>query len=232
MVSLSENRITTGYCEGSHKNLPGHSEILRGQQLPKSDSACKIQSLAWQVAILAERCINVMPVVDNRASYFLKWISENSFSFGAYAFNKGNTDHRIFPESCVSDLENEIKRMKLNIKNETGRAATDFIRQKTEYGLLVEQLQVNVRELESEYVRWYYDNRIVSDFYSHLRKDPESALVRFNRMMQLGDFLNRLSTYCFWLNQYHGLLAQKQLGLPYQFVEWQAKKDVAPLFPA
>lgn len=241
---FSQPRITTGYCEGSHHKKPGFSDILRGEsELPKSDPACAMQSYGWLMAILAGRCIIYMPIQDDRATYFMEWLTQHSFSFGAYAFNKGNTDHRIFPDSCVQDLETEINRMKKAIHQETGRKATDFIRHKTEYGLLVEELQVTVRQLEAEFVRWMYDARIVSDFYSHLEKATESALVRFGRMMMMKDFLNRLSSYVMWMNCYHAMLAQKQNNIPYQFleqkpkeepgslVEWESKKEVPSLFP-
>jgi hypothetical protein len=172
-----------------------------------------------------------MPVSDVKASHFLTWINSNFFSLGAYAFNKGNTDHRIFPSNCVEQLESEIKTMKAFMVAETNRAATDFIRLKSAYGLLVEETQLTVRETEAEFVSWMYDIRIVSDFYSHLDKDKESALVRYTRMRTLEDFLNRLSTYLFWMNQYHALLFQKEQGLPFEYVEWKSNLEIGPLFP-
>lgn len=224
-------RITNGYCEGSHKKKLGFSEILRDEELPKSDSACLIQTYAWKARIYAERCIQLMPVDDPKAKHFLEWFCKNNFAIGAYAFNKGNTNHRVFPDTCLDDIESEIKRMKVAIKTETNRPATDFIRQTTEYGLQVEEFQVQVRELETGFVSWMYDVRVVSDFYSHLEKDSESGLVRFNRMVLMAKFLNRLSTWVYWLNQYHDMLLQKDMGKLYSFVEWQAKKEIEPLFP-
>jgi cob(I)alamin adenosyltransferase len=227
----STPRITSGYCEGSGKKKPGYSEILKGEQLPKSDPACKLQSLGWKVAILSARCVAEMPIPDAEASHFLTWINSNFFSLGAYAFNKGNTDHRVFPTNCVQQLEAEVQRMKTFITRETGRAATDFIRLKSSYGLLVEETQLTVRETEAEFVSWMYDIRIVSDFYSHLDKDSESAFVRYKRMRTLGDFLNRLSTYLFWMNQYHALLFQIAEGLPFEYAEWKSNIEVGLLFP-
>ena len=238
----SVDRITSGYCSNSHKRKPGYSEIMRGEQVPKSDSACSIQTFGWRVRIYADRAISLMPVEDDRSTYFLNWLAENSFAIGAYAFNKGNTEHRVFPESCVSDLDAEIDRMKTWIKTTTGRNATDFIRTKSEYGLQIEELQVQIRELEAGYVGWLYDSRVVSDFYSHLRKDPEGGLLRFNRMMVLGDFLNRVSCFLFWLNQMHDVMRVMAVGDELTFIErkpehvdiqeWKSQQmTLPPMFP-
>lgn len=203
------NRITTGYCEGTRQHVPGFSDIMIGERVPKSDPACGGSSASQKICIKATRALNSMNVEDPRAAHFLDWIKENSFAFGSYFFMKGNTDKYTLPRSALQDLESEIAYMKREIEKLIG-VATDFLFYETEYNICIDELRVYVRDLEREFVGWMYDLRVVSDFYAHLKKNPESGLVRFNNMMHYSEFLNRLSTYFFWLNRYHNLLFQLQ----------------------
>lgn len=213
-TTITNNRITTGYCEGTRQHVPGFSDIMIHERVPKSDPACGGSSGAQKMAIKATRALNAMDVEDPKAKHFYEWLKENSFAFGSYFFMKGNTDKYTLPETSLQQLEEEIKTMKLFIQNyiPTG---SDFLRYEKDYNLCVDELRIYVRDLEREFVGWMYDLRVVSDFYAHLKKDPTSGLVRFNNMMHYAEFLNRLSSYFFWLNRYHNLLYlfQKNIDL-------------------
>lgn len=223
------DRLATGYNRNSSKKkYPGYTDILLYERVPKSDVVCTLSSDIWQLRLDAAEALEQLKqhtwIQDAHASLLLGWLGRNVFSISAYCFNKGNTDKRYITEKHVKDLQDRIIFYKKKVEEGTGRAYTDFVRFDNDtYGRQVERLNVTVRNVERHFVLWMYDARVVADFYQHLHEDPETALVRFNRMYLTEEFLNELSNFMFWMLRYHSLLYFQHLGLEPQVLEWESE---------
>lgn len=223
------DRLATGYNRNSSKNkYIGYTDILLYERVPKSDVVCDVGSFMWEVRLESAETLELLESAqwntDAHAVSLLKWLVENSFSVSSYCYNKGNTDKRYITEKHVKDLQDRIVFYKKKVKQGTGKAYTDFVRYDNDtYGRQVERLNVTVRNAERSFVQWMYDVRVVADLYQHLHEEPETALVRFNRMYLTEEFLNELSNFMFWMLRYHSLLYFQHLGQEPQVLEWESE---------
>lgn len=214
------NRIDSAYCEGMNSpgtKLLGHSNLLFNERVSKADSACSIYSKGEHCRVAITDCINYWRLiccdsegfyssercieeVDNEQEFF-EWLEENLFCLSSYAFLKGNTDRYYFPKTLLAYLKHKVLTFKELLPKD--QRASDFLIRRDPYACRLDKARLNIRDLEQEYVRWWQDPRVVTDFYTHLWCDPKTGLVRFRNMIVNYHILNTLSTYFFWLARYY-----------------------------
>lgn len=197
------NRITTAYCEGlvdPNRKILGHSNLLFGERVSKSDPACSIYSKAEHCRVAFTDCIQGFGENYEEEYTLFSWLEENFFALSSYAFMKGNTNKYSFPRTTWAYLKSRILVFKKGIPE--GQRSSDFLMRRSPFILLLDKARISVRDLEQEYVRWWHDPRVVADLYTHLWIDPGSGLERFNNMVINYHILNTLSSYLFWFARF------------------------------
>lgn len=228
-------RITTGYCEGNHKNTFGYSQMLVGPLLPKYEPAAKVYNTLWLAVLNINPVLEKMPVDDQDAKHFLHWLQVNHHSLIGFIWNKGNTNHRLLPDDAVRQIDAKIAFMKAAFYSATNLKTTEFITPATDYIVALQTLQNYIRQVEREYYEWFYSQPVMSDFITHLFKNNESAYIRVLRMKEMADFFNRMSSWLQWLMYYHVMLDAQAKGLNptsvFEHYEWKSKdNELPPLF--
>lgn len=208
----------------------GFSTLIKGHSLPKSGFACEIMS---ETETLRLNCSKILELDLLRGEldpeldledfiYLIRWLEENSINLGAYVFNKGNTDRYAFPKEIYNFLLNKrlkyIKEFEKRVP-EKYKKGTNFIITTDKELLVIEELRVCIRRLESKYVRWILDPITTSDILSHIEEgipnfcqegeipdevddNLKNALVRVGRMIRMEHILNSLSNYLWWYCQF------------------------------
>lgn len=195
------SRLTSAYIEGATLGRPaGFSEIIFQEVIPKYHEACKIHSLTEQIRIDLGKILFSMKdsTVDLDGWDILRLLERNLFSVSSFCFMRGNTDKHILSVDFLDLLEDKI----LDYKQTATKRDTDFLIQNKWNGLLLDQLRVDIRALESSYWAWFYDRDfVVPHVYSHILEDSAGGVKKLQNMKLMGDILNRLSSFVFWFNR-------------------------------
>lgn len=207
----------------------GFSTLIKNHSLSKADFACEIMSGTETLRLSCSKVLNLDFVKNPNPDldiddfiYLIKWLEENSINLGSYVFNKGNTDRYFFPKELYKFLlvkrQLYIDKFK-DLVPEKFKKGTNFIITTDPELLVVEELRVCVRRLESNYVRWILDPIIMSDVLSHIEEsipnfcsddlipnevddNLRNSLTRIGRMIRVEHILNSLSNYLWWYCQF------------------------------
>jgi hypothetical protein len=215
------DRITTAYVSNIRTKAPGFSSLLRGDSIPKSDPSCQIHSGTERTRILTRKITNYVEKhkipIDKDFMYVLSWLEKNLFSLSSFAFEKGNTDYHVLPKSLLDFLEEKRDLYKQTSSN------TDFVFNTDPLFSLIDELRVEFRLLESYYVGWMYDTRVVAAVYQSFIIDEHICMNRIKNILQVAFILNLFSDYLFWLNQYES----KRLESAKPPLRWDTSKVCA-----
>lgn len=192
-------RISANYKAGSGDD--GKSKLTAKGLCNKASPLSNFYSINWELM----RDIDVlnngsvfMPFEDHERETF-QWLRRNLFSLSSFAFHSGNTGTtHCLPSSFLHYMEKEIDKHRKEIGD-----AKDFLIWYGEQGVLIENLIINSRKVESAFHQ--LDLSINDD-----------VLLTFS-------ILNRLSTWLFWL----GRSIYKRLGKEEQY--WQGFVEEFPI---
>lgn len=210
---MEPNRLTETYREGLSNGDIGFSLLMNKAILSKSSAACKTYGKieALQQALDEYIIFTHEHYGPTRSFNFCLWLNEALHAFGAFVWYKGNSPNDteyLFPDEAYAFMEQEIAWY----KHESG-SITDFIHIYTPLCAATNKLRIATRELESQYIEWWESSEIVKE----LRLNPNLAQYFIHQSR----FLNRLSSYFFWLCQFHrvkGQLSVVDSSLPPQSV--------------
>jgi len=192
---MDTERLTTGYREGLSNGDIGFSLLMNKAILSKSSAACKTYGKieALQQAIDEHVVFQSDPLAMTRSVRFCLWLNEALHAFGAFVWFKGNSPNRteyLFPEAAYQFITQEIEWYKLR-----AGSISDFIHSYRPICVSVNKLRIATRELESQFIEWWESPEITKE----LRLHPDLADCYINQCR----FLNRLSSYFFWLGQFY-----------------------------
>lgn len=208
-------RITANYIEGKNLGDLGYSNLLHGTEVSKSSHFGEVYStIEWfqhglmeylfkdgDARVLSEECRTSLSLEDIN---FLNWLHSTLFSLSSFCYRKGNSDPRfglVLDEQPSTFLEKRIRELKKEEETLTGKpASSEFVRQS---GTL-NKLRILCRDVERAYVGWFHEEAVVIK-EMHLNPHILEHILRYQQ------FLNRLSTYFYWLSRVS--LIQKDLVL-------------------
>jgi cob(I)alamin adenosyltransferase len=193
----------------------GLSTVIEGHRLRKDSPACKIQGSIEKLRITIEKALATPLYVKEENVkelwYLLNWFDRNLFSLATFCYLKGNTDDHVYPDSLLVFLNNKTPQLRTLLGN-----CEDFQRQGHPVLIQLDSVRVSVRQLESDYVGWWYSSEIQIAIMSN----PE-LLADIQKHAAI---LNRLSAYLFELVRYIGNLLKKD-GVELTAITWQSKVE-------
>jgi len=206
-------RIRTGYCEGSKKGDIGYSQLLHKVTIPKDHDACKFYGAVEDLQQSLASAIQDDMILNEGIEYTMKWLHRNIFSLSSFCFMKAESEDHIFPDNFLKYIEGAIEDMKKEVGD-----AQDFLIYSHKSLLLMNEVRVRTREVESRLVGWKRSKEMQRYLYGILPIDiyiqemewlfgRRYLIDRINHYIAI---LNRLSSYFFWATRYQGyLLSQK-----------------------
>lgn len=223
-------RIRTGYCEGSKKGDVGFSQLLHKVTIPKDHDACKLYGSVEDLQQSLATAIQDGMILDEGIEYTMKWLHRNIFSLSSFCFMKAESEDHIFPDNFLKYIEGTIEDMKERVGD-----AQDFLIYSHKSLLLINEVRIRTREVESRLVGWKRSKEMHSYLYGYCPFDiyVEGMEWLFGRRYLVPrinyyiSILNRLSSYFFWAGRYQGLLLNERgvneleeqywLGRPQEF---------------
>jgi cob(I)alamin adenosyltransferase len=195
-----ENRISSSYSEGRSLGDLGYSNLLLGEQVSKGSAFGAVySSIEWlQHGILKYISYDEATVqVEDVDLAFLDWLYQALFGLSAFCYRKGNTRPEyglIIPERAYSYLTERIQYFKSQEEEVLNQPAeSEFIALK---GTL-NKLRLQARDVERNYVAWFSEEIIIKEYLTQ----PDV----FDNIMKHQRFLNRLSSYFYWLIRHAAL---------------------------
>jgi hypothetical protein len=228
----SLTRIHTGYSKvTANAKILGCSTLLRGNKIAKSDPACKAYSNTEWLRICASKCLSLplfneyeylnLDIDQPNVTYLLHWVEENIIGLGSYLFNKGNTDRYHFPGTLLSFLNERKAYYEEEFYKGTGKQGMNFPIVTDPQLRQLDEFRVYVRELESNYVQWLTDSRVVLDLFTSFSKPLDSLVLETSEVDEVKDneelhvvlyrtasmirsqkILNDLSNFFWWYTQF------------------------------
>lgn len=199
-------RITSRYKEGRSAGDLGYSALYVGGVVSKGSAFGAIySSVEWLQHGIVKYLDNyhlTLQQTEKEDRIFLDWLHQTLFALSAFCYCKGNNQgvdketNKIIqygytiPERALEFLEERVEIFKVNEEEFRSKpAATEFIVQK---GTL-NKLRIQVRDVERNYVAWFNEEEIIKEsrLHPHVYED----------IMSYQAFLNRLSTYFYWLTR-------------------------------
>jgi cob(I)alamin adenosyltransferase len=194
---MSTNRITTEYEEGASLGDLGYSNLLVGETVSKGSAFASVYSSVERLqheldSYVYTRSGNYSPIMMNQIEVndaeFLEWLFEALFSLSSFCYRKGYTLEEyglMFPESAYQFMVDRIEYFK-SLEEES---QTEFIRLGGDLNLL----RILVRDVERNFSAWTNENEIVKQ--ERIKPGVKANILRQQR------FLNRLSSYFYWLTR-------------------------------
>lgn len=201
-----ENRISSSYSEGRSLGDLGYSNLLLGEQVSKGSAFGAIySSIEWlQHGILkylyrddGDRTTLSIIQVEDKDAQFLDWLYQALFGLSAFCYRKGNTEPEyglLIPDEAYSFLTERIEYFK--------EEEEDILEQPAESEFIslrgtLNKLRLQARDVERNYVAWFNEEIIIKEY--HTKPGVFDNIMRHQR------FLNRLSSYFYWLTRYAAL---------------------------
>ena len=191
-------RITPYYQEGRSAGDLGYSNLLLGDVVSKGSAFGAIySSVEWLQHGLQKYIYTdkrnytplIMSQIEEPDAAFLEWLYESLFSLSAFCYRKGNTEEQyglMFPDKAYDFMTNRVEFLKSNEKEHS----SEFI----EVRGTLNKLRLQTRDVERHFVAWFNEPVIIQEYRTH--ENVYDNILRQQR------FLNRLSTYFYWLTRY------------------------------
>lgn len=213
------DRVTSFYKEGRSLGDLGYSNLLVGEQVSKGSAFGAVySSIEWlQHGILKylEQSSTGIGVEDNDF-IFLRWLYDALFGLSAFCYRKGNTAPEyglLIPDEAYSYLTDRIQYFKDYEEEKLNKPAeSDFITLRGD----LNKLRLQARDVERNYVAWFNEEVIIKEYIT--KADVFENIIRHQR------FLNRLSSYFYWLTRF-AVLSQKDAV----HAEWISRIPQFPL---
>lgn len=206
------NRISSSYTEGLSLGDVGYSNLIKGGYVSKdSHFGAVYSSIEWlQHGILklidTGSGYEVVRLLEDQDTKFLGWLYEALFGLSAFCYRKGNTDPiygLVFPEEAYRYLTDRVSVFKKHEEELSGKTAeSEFLAMSSS----LNKLRLQCRDVERNFVGWVHEEEIIKECITHdfakTNQDQEGISVINNILIQQR-FLNRLSTYLYWLNRHY-----------------------------
>lgn len=191
-------RISLSYEEGRSAGDLGYSNLLLGDVVSKGSAFGAIySSVEWLQHGLQKYVYTdtgnytplLMKQVEETDAAFLEWLYESLFSLSAFCYRKGNTEEQyglMFPEEAYDFITKRIEYFKSLEEDKS----LEFIQVR---GTL-NKLRLQTRDVERHFVAWFNEPVIVQEYRTH----PGV----YDNILRQQKFLNRLSTYFYWLTRF------------------------------
>lgn len=197
-----KNRISPNYQEGRNSGDLGYSNLITGDQVSKGSAFAAIySSVEWLQHGLQKYVYTdkgsythlMQEQIEDEDAQFLEWLYESLFALSSFCYRKGNTEEKynlMFPDKAYVWMTQRIE----YLKSHEGESPTEFIALR---GTL-NKLRIQVRDVERHYVAWFNEPSIIKEY----RTQPGV----YDNIIRQQRFLNRLSTYFYWLAR-HGTIS-------------------------
>jgi cob(I)alamin adenosyltransferase len=192
-------RVTKFYKAGAtpHKP-PGMSELYNGEIVGKDDISTSVwggtdsvcNSLDFSLIERKEKG-HTIPLDFHT---FLIWLRKNIFSFGSFCFMTTKTDHHIFSEEILKNMDVLSKRYQID----TELISTDFVGYDLKLCVYLDKVRIEIRELEVAWARWRVGGRLMNYLMYLTAYEPELLLPTMQNVVRMTEIINRISTVLYW----------------------------------
>ena len=202
------DRITAFYEEGRSLGDLGYSNLLLGEQVSKGSAFGAVYSsiewlqhgiLKYQMNDQGGLTLLSMQQLEECDSQFFEWLYQALFGLSAFCYRKGNTQPEyglLIPKKAYNYLTDRVTYFKEVEKQATGKEPeSDFVALR---GTL-NKLRLQARDVERNYVAWFNEPVIVKEYITQ----PNV----YDNIIRHQTFLNRLSSYFYWLTRHAALRA-------------------------
>jgi hypothetical protein len=183
-------RITSNYEPGQKGGNEGYSEIFHGARLSKGTPYIDIYNKTELVVFMLSLYLDEeKPNLAQVDLDFFVWLRKSLFSLNSFVYGVGMEE---WTEKHLPDIKS-IEYMKTRIekiKIEKGDFKSEFIY----YGSTLNAIRIRIRELECSF--WRFRDFVMDKMALVSNLKLEAVTSRFNKM---GEFLNLLSYYIYWL---------------------------------
>ena len=197
-MTKENQRIDVAYEEGGSVGDLGYSNLHKGGIVSKGGAFGDVySSIEWLQHGINKYVYNdlgnytelVMSQIEETDASFLEWLQEALFSLSSFCYRKGNTlpeYNLMFPVEAYDFLVRRIDYFKGLEKEKQ----TEFIRTS---GTL-NKLRLQTRDVERHFITWFNDPVVIQEY-----RTVDYVLGNIRSQIK---FLNRLSTYFYWLTRY------------------------------
>ena len=174
-------RIRNGVCGSGDKMM---STLIKDERIPKTSKVLLIYSGQENFSnSLQHFYCKYGNNLQTEDKYVIKWLIENLYCLGTFAYYKGEEKNYAFPIELLYYLEDRIDFFQSNYGD-----CLDFMYFEKEKYILLDAARIKARDLERGYAIWYE--------FCEGRRKPDGVFLTMAKI------LNRLSTYIYNLTRY------------------------------